>query len=399
LISIILIFSSVILLIVISIITVFYYLIFIKERKRKIIDIDEEYEKKRALLYPPPFPNGWFSLCSASDVKKGQVVEVDALGQKFAVFRGEDGEVGIVDVYCPHLNANLADGCVKGNDLICPFHAWGFNKNGQCTHVPYSDKVPQNASVKSWNCKENWGLILVWYHAEGDAPSWSTEGYIPEVADYKFHHKTSDILRIHLQDFAENGADYAHFAYVHDLLTIPWAEYIIDIKHTLKIQFGDVTKGEGHMAWFTDKADLVWKKSQKEIPHAGGQATVTYYGPGFLVFQFNTKIGKMLLIKTFTPLGELKVRMEDYIYAPKGTFGLAIKYLLGEASAQFHDDIAIWEKKSYAERPALVKGDGPIMKMRAWYNQFYTASSYLQKQGQKHNKTSSVILDEQLSSN
>jgi hypothetical protein len=129
-----------------------------------------------------------------------------------------------------------------------------------------------------------------------------------------------------LQDFAENGADYAHFAYVHDLLTIPWAEYIIDVKHTLEIQFGDATKGEGHMAWFTDKADLVWKKSQKEIPHAGGQATVTYYGPGFLVFQFNTKIGKMLLIKTFTPLGELKVRMEDYIYAPKGTYGLAIKY-------------------------------------------------------------------------
>jgi hypothetical protein len=64
--------------------------------------------------------------------------------------------------------------------------------------------------------------------------------------------------------------------------------------------------------------------------------------------------------------------MDDYVYAPKGTFKLAIKYLLREASAQFHDDIAIWEKKNYAERPVLVKGDGPIMKMRAWYSQFYS---------------------------
>jgi hypothetical protein len=48
--------------------------------------------------------------------------------------------------------------------------------------------------------------------------------------------------------------------------------------------------------------------------------------------------------------------------------------LLREASAQFHDDIAIWEKKNYAERPVLVKGDGPIMKMRAWYSQFYSGN-------------------------
>ena len=32
----------------------------------------------------------------------------------------------------------------------------------------------------------------------------------------------------------------------------------------------------------------------------------------------------------------------------------------------------IWERKNYAVKPLLVKGDGPIMKMRAWYSQFYT---------------------------
>lgn len=357
-----------------SFLAIFYVLIFVKGKNRKRIVFDEAYEKIRAENYPPPFPNGWFSLCSADSVKKGKVIEVDALGQKFAVFRGEDGKVGVLDVYCPHLNANLAHGCVKGNNLVCPFHAWEFGKDGKCEHIPYSDKVPSAASTKSWICKENWGLILVWYHAEKIAPSWTTDGYLPELKNYKFHFKTTDILRIHLQDFAENGADHAHFAYVHDLLTIPLAHHIVDVKHKLNIDFGE--GDQKHMAWFTDQADLVWKKSQKEIPHAGGHATVTFFGPGFLVFQFETKIGRMMIVKTFTPLGELKVRMEDYIYAPPGTFKLAIKYLLGEASAQFHDDIAIWEKKNFAVKPLLVKGDGPIMKMRAWYNQFYTENSY-----------------------
>jgi len=39
-------------------------------------------------------------LGSSKIVKKGQVVEVDAFGQKLAVFRGENGEVGVLDVYC-----------------------------------------------------------------------------------------------------------------------------------------------------------------------------------------------------------------------------------------------------------------------------------------------------------
>jgi cholesterol 7-dehydrogenase len=348
-----------------------YYQVFIHGKKRRQYVFDEEYERKRAAAYPPAFPNGWYNLCSSRAVKPGQVIEVEAFGQKLAVFRGEDGAVGVLDVYCPHLNANLAMGKVKGNRLECPFHAWQFNREGKCTHIPYTDKdVPANAATRAWTVKENWGLILVWYHAHKEAPTWHTDGYLPELETYKFHSKTTDLLRIHLQDFAENGADHAHFAYVHGLMTIPMANWFVEVKHRLDIVFCE--GAEKHMAYFTDYADLVWKKSGKLIPHAGGKAVVTYFGPGFLVFKFETKIGNMLLVKTFTPLGPLKLRMDDYVYAPKGTFPLAIKYLLGEAGAQFKDDIAIWEKKSFTYRPVLVKGDGPIMKMRSWYSQFYS---------------------------
>ena len=354
----------------VTFLSVIYVMVFVLKRERKRIELDTDYEKKRAENYPPPFPNGWFSLCSSNSVKKGQVIEVDAFGEKLAVFRGQDGKVGVLDVYCPHLNANLAGGKVIGNHLVCPFHAWEFNTDGNCAHIPYCEKVPAVATAKKWIAKEDWGLILVWYHTENEVPSWNTDGYLPELKDYKFHSKTSDTLRIHLQDFAENGADYAHFNYIHNLITIPIANRMVDVKHTVNIEFGE--GDEKHMASFTNYANLFWKRSDKEIPHAGGKAVVTFYGPGFLVFKFTTKVGCMLLIKTFTPLGVLKVRMDDYVYAPKVTFNLAIKYLLGEASAQFHDDIAIWERKNYAIKPMLVKSDGPIMKMRAWYSQFYT---------------------------
>lgn len=356
----------------------FYLAIFVVGKKRKKLIFDPVYEKERAKHYPPPYPNGWFSLCSAADIPKGKVKEIEALGQKFAVFRGEDGVVGVLDVYCPHLNANLADGTVKGNNLVCPFHAWEFKANGKCAHIPYSDNVPRTAETKAWTVIENWGLIMVWYHSDGIAPTWNPETGLSDTEKaYKYHSKTEDTLHIHLQDFAENGADYAHFACVHNLLTIPFANRFVYVKHTLNIEFGE--GDTQHQAYFSDTAELVKRSTDQKIEHAGGHATVTFFGPGFLIFRFTTKIANVLLVKTFTPLGELKVRMVDYVYAPKGTPGLMIKYILGEASAQFHDDIAIWEKKNFATKPLLVKGDGPIMKMRAWYSQFYTESSYAQK--------------------
>jgi len=60
------------------------------------------------------------------------------LGENFAVFRSSDGEINILNAYCPHLGANMAiGGIVRGNDLQCPFHGWTFNgANGKCTQIP-----------------------------------------------------------------------------------------------------------------------------------------------------------------------------------------------------------------------------------------------------------------------
>ena len=358
-----------------------YLLLFSKKKKkRKKPDIDFTHEKFRAKNYPPPFPNGWFNLCSSYEVQKGEVKEVAAFGQKLVVFRGEDGNVGVMDIYCPHLGANLSDGCDKGNHLVCPFHNWEFTKTGSCARIPYSEKGHQSdkTKAKSWIVKENWGLVLVWYHSNNEEPSWDTAGYLEELKDYNYYGSTKEVLRIHLQDFSENGADYAHFGVVHNLLTIPFAKNFLHIRHTTNIEFGE--GDDGHMAYFTDLASIAKNKDNSIIEGAGGKAKVTYYGPGFLVFAFNTRLGDPIIVKTFTPIGELKVRMEDHVYAPKGSFKPAIKYVVGEASVQFHDDINIWERKSFMKNPALVKGDGPIMKMRKWYSQFYTDSEQIQSE-------------------
>lgn len=56
--------------------------------------------------------------------------------------RTEKGVVNILDAYCPHLGANMAEGGrVKGDCLECPFHSWTFRgKDGFCENIPYAEK-------------------------------------------------------------------------------------------------------------------------------------------------------------------------------------------------------------------------------------------------------------------
>lgn len=136
------------------------------------------YQKNRRLGHlPPVYPNGWFHLCFSKDVARGAVKYVQQLGEHFAVFRGESGQVHVLDAYCPHMGANLAiGGRVQGDCLDCPFHGWQFDgTDGKCVNIPYAKKVPDFAKTRSWSCLERNREIYVWYHAEGEEPSWYPE--------------------------------------------------------------------------------------------------------------------------------------------------------------------------------------------------------------------------------
>ena len=89
-------------------------------------------------------------------IGKGDIKHVAALGQNFAVFRGEkSNEAHVLDAYCSHLGADLTSGGKVFGDLIqCPFHQWQFDGNtGDCVRG-CSEKVKSSASIRHWHCTE-----------------------------------------------------------------------------------------------------------------------------------------------------------------------------------------------------------------------------------------------------
>ena len=58
-------------------------------------------------------------------------------GTSMVAYRGEESkELHVLDAFCPHMGANLADGCVKGDSVICPFHEWSWGSDGMCNDIP-----------------------------------------------------------------------------------------------------------------------------------------------------------------------------------------------------------------------------------------------------------------------
>lgn len=154
----------------------------------------------------------------SQELKVGQATSINCLGKNFAVFRSEQGQVYVIDAYCPHMGANLGvGGTVRGNCIECPFHRWSIRgTDGECVNISYSNSpVPKLPKTPTYVSKETNGWIFVWNHAEGES-SWD----IPiieeiETGEWVFQGRNEYYVNCHIQEIPENGADVSHLNAVH----------------------------------------------------------------------------------------------------------------------------------------------------------------------------------------
>jgi 3-ketosteroid 9alpha-monooxygenase subunit A len=306
--------------------------------------------------YTPAIPNGWFQVAYADELAPGAVLPLEYFGQSLVLFRTESGEAKVLDAFCPHLGAHLGHGgIVSGNCIKCPFHAWEFDGAGQCTTIPYAQKIPPKAKIRSWPVYEWAGLIMVWHHAEGAAPAWT----LPEVPEYG-HPEWTDYerrrwkVRTRNQEMAENAVDSVHFHYVHGTNNMPTSKAEAR-DHILRV-FSDTG---------TDTKRGKVDGTVESLSYGFGAGTVRFKG-----------LVETLLVSSVTPIDgdNVDVRFSFCLKKLGGaevTKGVGAAFI-GEVSRQLEQDIPIWENKTQWERPVLCDGDGPIGLFRKWSRQFYS---------------------------
>ncbi|HUH36677.1 MAG TPA: Rieske 2Fe-2S domain-containing protein [Spongiibacteraceae bacterium] len=308
-----------------------------------------------AYRYPfPAFPDGWFAIAFSEDLKPGQILSLHRLGRDIVLYRTEQGQAIAVDAYCPHVGAHLGEGRVLGEELQCVFHHWRYGPDGRCAHAPRAKRTPA-VSLDSYPLRERNSLLFIWVHATGAAPDYEIDP-IPELENgsYRRVRRHDWLVRSHPQEMMENSVDVTHFEAVHR-----WRAKSID------------WQCEGPRYWMRIAVDNAGEGYQSATAANADDVVSTNVGPGFSYTRFTGSLNAISLnIMTPTEAG-MVWNPQAFWVAP------AIDEAMAQGWAQgflddYADDIPIWERKIYREKPALSDADGAFARYRRWYGQFYT---------------------------
>ena len=306
----------------------------------------------------PRYPTGWFQVAWSSELAAGEVKPLAYFGKQLVLFRGEGGEAAVLDAFCPHLGANLAlGGKVVGESIVCPFHAWRFDRGGTCVEIPYASRVPPQARLACWPVRELNGCIFVWHDVDRRAPMWE----LPALPEYGSAEWTAPVhrewkLRTHNQEMAENVVDKAHFKYLHGTVNMPATEVEFD----------------GPLIHMVSPTTMTGRGGEID-----GKIESHSYGLGFSTTRF-TGIVETLLMGCVAAIDDDLVHVRFTFTVKKlpgeGMEGVVKgvgKAFVAEITRQLEQDAPVWEHKIYLDRPLICDGDGPVGQFRRWASQFY----------------------------
>jgi 3-ketosteroid 9alpha-monooxygenase subunit A len=294
---------------------------------------------------------GWYFAARSCDLKAGQVTQVRIGGKGLALFRTENGQAVISDLYCPHFGANLGTGKVIGETLQCPFHMWRYDTSGRCVHIPNCTKIPPKAVVKTYPVVERFQVIWLfvgdhrYYELPGEEEVFGGPFLIGGMKDF-------GSVRVDCRDVYENFLDVTHAKTIHNY----------DVKNFKLIEM-DTSKRRVQQSGEV----YLTKKLRIDI-------TSTLYGTGLYVAHM---VGAQYLHPAFwivavQPVGPLTTRiLLTSAMQPRGQLvrdkfwskWYAFAHIAGAKA-----DIPIWNNKVIQENPVLCASDiGPIRKFRRYW--------------------------------
>jgi len=307
------------------------------------------------------FPKGWYCVAESNEITADTLKPVNYLDQQLIVYRDQTGAPHVADAFCPHLGAHLAshDGGIFNGDIVCPFHKWRFDAaTGKCTSIPYTKIVPPQAKLKTYPTRELAGMVLMWWHPQGNAPEF--EPFDPAA----YAHEAPWILtgekilesRVPFRDLFENLFDTAHIQQLHHSASLMQIASITRTDYGMRVDYGRPPEAEefpvtGMLGDFTGL----------------GLLSQAIYGTGFAVLQ-NVSV---------TPIDHERLALRSRLHI-QDTGSPEMNQAIGGAFverviAEIDQDHAVLNFKKHLPNPIICAGDGPIIKYREYAAEFFAA--------------------------
>lgn len=329
------------------------------------------------------YGRGWYCLGKSSEYTTTPTT-LNYFGKRLVAYRGdEDNTVHILDAYCPHMGADLSHGKVKGNSLVCPFHAWSWGADGVCDDIPYADRIPEKAVIGSYPTAEHNGVLLMWFDPEGNDPI--PEQFPRRMDDYYSGEWTDwNIAKFTIysncRELVDNITDMAHFGPVH----------FSSIE-----TFSNIQDGHTFTQFMTGGHDILAEAGQAFT------SVAMYEGPAYMTTTMTGSMdGKEMithLLVTHVPIDteSFDIRLgvmlkKDPSLNEKQNQALVDEYTQ-MSIASFVQDVDIWNNKIRVDNPLMCDGDGPLNLSRKWYQQFFMDVADIPEALQAHKEHTSKV--------
>ena len=182
-------------------------------------------ENEKLTRVGPETPGGkllrryWLPACLSSELpdKDGAPLRVRLLGEDLIVFRDTEGNVGLVDAYCPHRRAPLFFGRNEECGIRCVYHGWKFDKNGDCVDMPSEPAgttLQAKVKILAYPTFEKGGIVWTYMGPKEMKPPVPDYDWLRAPDEYRHISKTYENCNW-LQGL-EGGLDTAHSSFAHN---------------------------------------------------------------------------------------------------------------------------------------------------------------------------------------
>jgi 3-ketosteroid 9alpha-monooxygenase subunit A len=318
-------------------------------------------------------PSGWFQIGWSTDFPPGTIAPKQYFGEDLVVFRSDDGTLRALDAYCGHMGAHLGyGGVVCGEHVICPFHGWEWNGEGQNVAIPYQDRPNRAVRMRAWPVMEQNDIVYLWHHDDGFGPSWSPPDVFgahgSDVADSDYHaaHPDGQIRfgALALDPFVvlDNAADPSHFKTVHETKAIPVVVSSEPEGHLFRVKLGFGAK------WVTDPTNTT--ADALDILEVGVGLSFTALG--------STTNPYVVIVLATTPIDDETSEMFQTVWLERADGDDEpgrLEQRMYDATHQLPRDIDIWEHQRYVEHPAWAANEvRGFTAIRRWASSFFSSN-------------------------
>ncbi len=168
----------------------------------------------------------WYPLLPLEDIDPQKPTTATVLGIPLVIWKPTSSDTYQIFLdRCPHRLAPLSEGRIdESGNLMCSYHGWQFDSNGECQRIPQADnpdliaKQAKNFGATVYPNRQEQDLLWVWMDA--DTPEIAEETALPlstnldESQGFVWSSMVRD-LEYDWQTLIENVADPSHVPFAH----------------------------------------------------------------------------------------------------------------------------------------------------------------------------------------